>query len=221
VPRLWSNAEIERVSSLFDGDVVNVSAWRDQDKAGRRYRDYFVNARSYSITNFKSELRGFQGYDNEIFLDLEQDLPLDLHGRFDLVFNHTTLEHIYDFRKAFANLCAMSRDALMIVVPWLQKFHGELGDYWRFSPLAMARLFSESGFHVARLTWNRDKGASVYVFVLGVRDPAKWSRHFDFEDDIAREAALFSSRTNDAGRHALGGTLRDLLRGWLGKAGGA
>lgn len=217
VPRLWSNAEIERVAGLFDGDVVNVSAWRDEDKAGRRYRQYFQRARSYTITNFKSEMRGFQGYDNEIFLDLEQDLPDDLNARFDLVFNHTTLEHIYDFRKAFANICAMSRDAVMIVVPWLQKFHGELGDYWRFSPLAVARMFADEGFQVASLTWNKDKGASVYVFALAVRDPRKWSQHFTFVDDTTRERALFSARTNDAGRYALGRTLRDALRGLLGR----
>jgi hypothetical protein len=85
----------------------------------------------------------------------------------------------------------------------------------------MSRLFAENGFHIARLTWNRDRGASVYVFVLGVRDRVKWSKHFEFEDDSVREAALFSSRTNDAGHYALGRTLRDTVRRWLGRAGRA
>ena len=37
LPRVWSNAELRRLAGLFDGDVVNVSAWRDEDKEGRRY----------------------------------------------------------------------------------------------------------------------------------------------------------------------------------------
>ena len=104
VPRIWSNAELGRVGDLFTGDVVNVSAWRDEDKAGRRYRDYFPNAHSYSMTNFRADMRGYQGLDGEIFLDLEQPLPPELAGAIDVVFNHTTLEHIYEFRRAFANL---------------------------------------------------------------------------------------------------------------------
>src|SRR5512145_328456 len=119
VPRLWSNDELARIGPLFDGDIVNVSAWRDDDKAGRRYRDYFPRARSYTMTNFRTDMRGFQGWDGEIFLDLEQPLPVELQGAFDVVYNHTTLEHIYEFRLAFSNLCAMSRDAVVIVVPWL------------------------------------------------------------------------------------------------------
>jgi len=61
LPRLWSNRELERIAPLFTGDVVNVSAWQDQDKEGRRYRDYFRSARSYTLTNYEADARGLQG----------------------------------------------------------------------------------------------------------------------------------------------------------------
>ena len=211
VPRLWSNDELDRVGALFDGDVVNVSAWRDEDKAGRRYRDYFPRARSYSITNFRSEMRGLQGWDGEIFLDLEAPLPEELHAKFDVVFNHTTLEHVYEFRRAFANICAMSRDAVVMVVPWLQPYHSDYGDYWRFSPVAVARLFAENDFATARLTWNRDSGASVYVFAVGVRDAERWQEHFEFHFDP--NAPDFLALKDDyAGREALPKKLMERAR---------
>jgi hypothetical protein len=190
VPRLWSNAELARIGSLFDGDIVNVSAWRDDDKDGRRYRDYFPRARSYAMTNFRADMRGLQGWDEEIFLDLEQPLPNTLQAAFDVVYNHTTLEHIYEFRLAFANLCAMSRDAVILVVPWLQPYHSQYGDYWRFSPKAVARLFAENGYAAARVVWNANAGASVYVFAVGVRDPARWRGVFEFDHDPEAEGFL-------------------------------
>src|SRR5678816_1575831 len=123
VPRLWSNRQLAEIGNLFDGDVVNVSAWQDSDKNGRTYRSYFPRARSYTLTNFEPEKRGYQGLAGEIFLDLEKPIPTELRQRFDVVYNHTTLEHVYEFRRAFANLCELSRDAVIIVVPWLQTAH--------------------------------------------------------------------------------------------------
>jgi hypothetical protein len=206
VPRLWSNEELGRIGHLFDGDIVNVSAWRDEDKAGRRYREYFPQAHSYCLTNYKADMRGYQNQRDEIFLDLEGDLPSDLASRFDVVFNHTTLEHIYEFRRAFANLCAMSKDTLIVVVPWLQPYHGDYGDYWRFSPTAIARLMKENCMTPARITWNREAGASVYVFAVGVRSPEKWRSHFEFGWEPDSESFLTPPR-DFAGRDALPKTL--------------
>jgi len=202
LPRLWSNQELARIGAWFDGDVVNVSAWRDEDKAGKHYRDYFSNARSYTLTNFDTDKRGFQGLDGEVFLDLEKDIPSDLARRFDVVFNHTTLEHVYEFRRAFSNLCAMSRDAVIVVAPWLQPLHSHYGDYWRFSPQALARLFADAGFTPAHISWNRDKRASVYVFAVGVRDRSQWADRFSFACDPS--ATDFHALPEDfAGRAAL------------------
>src|SRR5215211_5516257 len=97
LPRMWSNEQLAAIAPLFTGDVVNVSAWQDSDKEEKHYREYFVNAKSYSVTNYKAEFRGLQNVENEIYLDLEADLPPELAERWDVVFNHTTLEHVYEF----------------------------------------------------------------------------------------------------------------------------
>ena len=67
--RKWSNKELLKFTHLFDGDIVNVSGWIDADKEGKKYRDYFINKRTYSITNHDG-YRGFQKLSSEIHLDL-------------------------------------------------------------------------------------------------------------------------------------------------------
>lgn len=174
LPRIWSNQELDKFAHLFGGDVANVSAWKDEDKQGGKYRDYFSQARSYTITNYKHEAMGFQGVEGEIFLDLTAELPQEFIGKFDTVFNHTVLEHIYDVKKAFANLCLMSREAVIIVVPFLQQMHTDYGDYWRFTPLNIESMFKEQGWNLQYLSFNEEAKASVYIFAIAVKDKLKW-----------------------------------------------
>jgi hypothetical protein len=182
LPRQWSNSELRKFAHLFAGDVINVSAWQDEDKEGGHYKDYFPKAHSYAISNFQSEIRGFQGYENEILLNLEEDLPRELEGRFDVVFNHTTLEHIYDFQQAFHNLCLLSRDIVIVVVPFLQEMHaGAYGDYWRFSPQALDKMFGREHFNLLYISFNSQKNTSVYIFAVATRNPAKWNGQFNLD----------------------------------------
>ncbi len=173
--RVWSNAELRRIAPIFSGDVVNVSGWKDEDKEGSLYREYFINAKSYSITNYVGD-QGFQDGNDEISLDLESQLSESLVRRFDVVFNHTTLEHVFDVTTAFGNLCEMARDAVIVVVPFAQTEHWSksYGDYWRFSGQALERLFRKFGFEIAYCSANNGADEAVYVFAVGVRDAKKW-----------------------------------------------
>ena len=172
-PRKWSNRELSKITNLLapTGSVVNVSAWQDQDKEGSSYKEkYFSSASEYWITNWKSEAFGFQGgLENEIFIDLEDDLPIELHKKFDVVFNHTTLEHVFDVQKAFSNLCSLSKDAVIVVLPFLQEQHTAYGDYWRFTPWCVKRLFERNGLHPLYISLNDGPTDSIYVFAVGAR----------------------------------------------------
>lgn len=172
--RIWSNKELKKFASLFRGNVINVSAWQDKDKEGFYYKDYFINADKYYLSNYKKETRGFQGYKDEIFLDLEKELDKNLVNKFNVVFNHTTLEHIYDFKTAFKNLCLLTKDIVILVVPFLQQMHAEYGDYWRFTPLAIKRMFEENDMTVLHSSFNNYKRSSVYLFFIASKNPEKW-----------------------------------------------
>ena len=186
--RIWSNEELQKIAPLFSGNIINVSAWEDSDKRGRKYEDYFINKNSYTISNYVGQ-RGLQGVRDEIELDLEKDLPQELFEKYDVVFNHTTLEHIFDVQKAFSNLCHMSKDIVIIVVPFLQEMHYNQGfkDYWRFTPFAVKKLFERNNFQLSYIAANNSKNESIYVFAVGTKNYEKWKEFLAINEKIFSE----------------------------------
>lgn len=182
-PRNWSNCELRKFAPAYEGDAINVSGWRDEDQVGGHYADYFCNARSYSISNFPGA-KGLQGTHDEIPLDLEADTPAQLREKYQVVFNHTTLEHVYDIRKAVANLCALSHDTVILVTPFLQQVHyeeGSFGDYWRPSPMCVERMLAEHGFEVIYQSSNDNEWYIVYLFTVATRSPEKYRDRIPFQ----------------------------------------
>jgi hypothetical protein len=180
--RNWSNSELARFGHLFQGDIVNVSGWLDNDRSGsgKKYIEYFPNHKSYAITNYPGS-RGLDGSPGSIPLDLEQNIPAELQNRFDVVLNHTTLEHILEVQTAIDSLALMSRDVVIVVVPFLQHQHydeGSYGDYWRFTPMTLERLFSKRGFTTVYVSANEQAWFPVYVFFIASRYPERWIPKF-------------------------------------------
>ncbi|HEY3347433.1 MAG TPA: hypothetical protein VGK71_07405 [Nitrospirota bacterium] len=176
-PRHWSNDQLRQVCDMFSGDVINVSGWKDEDREGKKYRDYFSRKSSYTVTNWGNGERGGLE-EGDVQLDLEGALPEDLVGKFDVVFNHTTLEHIYDIRTAFRNICSLSRDAVVLVIPFAQAVHynGSFKDYWRPTPFAVQRLFGENGFILVGVSSNdRQPFGATYAMYIAVKDPGKYA----------------------------------------------
>lgn len=175
--RLWSNEELRKIAGFFDGRIVNVSAGDNVDKEGSTYDAYFRNAAEFWITNHgQSVFRGFQGRPNELLLDLSKPIGPELVGGFDVVFNHTTLEHVFEVETAFANLCRMSRDIVIIVVPFAQVEHENEGyrDYWRLTPGCLRRLFESNGLDVIYEAMSSHMNAAIYLFFVGSRHPERW-----------------------------------------------
>jgi len=175
-PREWSNVELAKFAPIFDGPVINVSGWRDEDKRGRHYRDYFSRASSYAISNF----RGARGIElegsDEIFIDLEEPLPEQLRQKYQVAFNHTTLEHVFDIQKAIENICALSSDVVVLVTPFIQPVHyeeGAYGDYWRPTPMCLNRILQSNGFTTLYQTANDTPWYHVYIFTIAARDPKR------------------------------------------------
>lgn len=72
---------------------------------------------------------------------------IDLKQKFDVVFTHTVLEHIFNIFIAIKNLCMLSRDVIITVIPFIQPVHicnsktNSCFDYWRFTPYCLDALF--------------------------------------------------------------------------------
>ena len=180
LPRKWSNKILREIAPIFHDHIVNISGWEDKDKEGGEYKDYFTNAKSYTITNY-SGTRGSSGNNNEISLDLSNDLDENMINSYDVCFNHTTLEHIYEVKKAFSSICKISRDIVIIIVPFLQPNHemGTIKDYWRFTPSALNKMFEENNMEVVYKNANNNKNAGIYLFYVGSKNPEKWNNIFD------------------------------------------
>ncbi len=177
LPRLWSNAALRDICPLFNGEVINVSGWDDRDKEGGCYRDYFTHASAYYLSNYSGE-RGLADASGatDFEIDLSSPVSDEYKQRFDAVLNHTTLEHIFDVRVAFSNLCKMSKDVVIVVVPFIQELHclPSFGDYWRFTPLSLRQLFQENKFSVIFEAVTPDRNAGTYLLFIGSRHPEKW-----------------------------------------------
>ncbi|MFZ2887226.1 MAG: hypothetical protein WA021_05400 [Minisyncoccia bacterium] len=179
-PRTFSNALLRTHAPHFSGQIINVSGWDDGDKEGEFYRNYFTKKKSYIVSNAKTAAKGFGAMHGsgieEIHIDLARPIGEEHKGAYDVVFNHTTLEHVLNFDQAFENLCAMSRDAIIIVVPILQQLHFAegFGDYWRPTPITVATLLYKHGFAPLVIATNDQPFGAVYLFAIGVKNPEKY-----------------------------------------------
>ena len=181
-PRFWSNQELKRIAGKLNGSVVNVSAAEDSDKNGGKYQDYFSSAKSYCITNYGYGEEGTCFSSNEKILDLTEEYD-GRYGQFDIVLNHTVIEHLPSVNTAIDNLCALSGDIVITIVPFIQGFHGRLGgytDYWRYSPLALISEFDKRGFSTVYLNWNNHHPLmNVYIIHIASRHPERHSNIFN------------------------------------------
>lgn len=195
--RIWSNKELKKIAHLFTGKVVNVSAGDDVDKQGDTYRNYFFNAQSYHTTNHApGKYRGFQGRPGEILLDLKDMIPDELSGAFDVVFNHTTLEHIFEVQTAFSNLCQFTTDILIVVVPFCQVQHETPGyeDFWRFTPTCVRQMFKNNDLEVIYEVANNDPNAATYLLFVGSRHPEKWNQKIPSFKPIEKAGAWIGEK---------------------------
>ena len=176
-PRKWSNNELKKFSKNFFGEVINISGWKDSDKENSFYKNYFSNCSNYSISNWSFSERGQENdlHKNEYLIDLEKNLDKKFIGKFEVVFNHTTLEHVFDIFKAFQNLCSLSNDTVIVILPFLQEQHtsSDFGDYWRVTPQAIKKMFEKNNYDLAYINANDHGNASIYIFAIGCSKNSK------------------------------------------------
>ncbi len=197
--RLWSNDQIRELAAKIDGckRVVNVSGWRDLDKEGGRYRDYFKSNIEYRVTNYPGDTeKGFSS-DADIALDLSKNVPDELVGRFDLALNHTVLEHLRNPEFGFKQISKLTSDLIITVIPWKQVLHfspGNYGDYFRISPMVMREWHRENGFEILYEGYQPEYAPETYLIYLGSRHPERYSGFSIIEDLVCLHGKVGRNR---------------------------
>ncbi len=80
--------------------------------------------------------------------------------------------------------------------------HGTYGDYWRFSPLAIKKLFEENNFELLYLSFNNRKHHSVYIFAIGSCNPGEW-KQIKLPLDFSCRRLFLDSHENLIGNRAI------------------
>jgi SAM-dependent methyltransferase len=129
----------------FDSlSVTPLDHYRWRDYAGGFLRD-FLNASSITVLDASS----YEGADT--IHDMNTPVPDAWHGRYDAVIDSGSLEHIFNFPVAIANLANMLKvgGTIFITTPANNLMgHG----FYQFSPELMFRIFSEAnGFAVHKV----------------------------------------------------------------------
>ncbi len=77
----------------------------------------------------------------------------------------------------------MSKDIVIIVVPFLQQQHAEYGDYWRFTPLTLKKLFEKNNMEMIYVNFNDNDKAAIYIFAIGSKHSQKWKKILNHPDN--------------------------------------
>lgn len=143
VQKLLAAAGVEPVSLPASLDISNkIPAWsgteNDRFTNGQAVL-HLLGADSVSVL----DVSDYEGA--EIVIDLNENVPEELHERFDTIFDSGTLEHVFDVPTALANLTAMLREGgrVVLISPASNAIdHG----FFSFSPTLYFDYFEENGF---------------------------------------------------------------------------
>jgi SAM-dependent methyltransferase len=121
------------------GAVLSIGSLDDGDGEGRKYRDYFPGARSYTT----SEVVPMEGCD--LVIDV-RSMPEMTSASYDCIYCSGVLEHVDEFRKGFDEITRILKPGgiLLLGLPFRQAIHMAPQDFWRFSEYGIKYLLKES-----------------------------------------------------------------------------
>jgi SAM-dependent methyltransferase len=137
--RRESNRWLRRHSADVNGAVLSVGSGADLDGEGRRYRDYFAVASSYTTSEYGT------GHGCDRSLDVT-NMPAVASESYDAVFCSGVLEHVEDYEAALREMTRILRPGgiLLLGVPFHQPIHNAPRDFWRFTDQAIRYLLAPS-----------------------------------------------------------------------------
>ena len=130
-----------------------------------------------------------------IIHDMNQDLPRELDGKFTLVIDAGTLEHIFDFPTAIRNCMRLLEVGghLVIATP-ANNFMGH--GFYQFSPELFYRVLSpENGFRVVRMYICEVRRCGPWYELT---DPAELKRRVELVNSVPTYLLVLAEKVSEA-----------------------
>jgi len=121
------------------GAILSIGSGDDSDGEGRKYRDYFPGATSYTT----SEVIPVEGCD--LVIDV-RSMPEMNSSSYDCIYCSGVLEHVDEFRKGFDEITRILKPGgvLLLGLPFRQAIHMAPHDFWRFTEYGIKYLLKDS-----------------------------------------------------------------------------
>jgi len=131
--RTLSDALLRKWGPGVTGDVLSIGSAEDRDGTGRRYRDYFPRASSYTTSEVTPGA--------DLVLDVRA-MPQVADAAYDAVFCSGVLEHVDDCHAAVRECYRILRPGgvFLVGVPFQQQLHCVPQDFWRFTEYGVRYL---------------------------------------------------------------------------------
>ena len=120
-------------------DSEEICQWHGLSK-GTPITDTSSLFRALGMTADFFDVKQFRG--EEIIVDLNEKLPCEYEGQYDLVIDTGTLEHCFNVGQAFLNMCKLVKVGGVVITqaPMTKMNHG----FWNFSPCVYENFFYQN-----------------------------------------------------------------------------
>ena len=187
----------------LSGEILDLGG---KKKSG--YHGFFKGDFKITVANLDPQTQP------DLLIDLEKIPWLIADGRYDAILLINVLEHLYDFKKVLAEALRILKEKgeVIAVVPFLFYLHPSPRDYFRFTSLALEKLFIESGFKEIEIK-EVGSGALSCVFNLLHRFFPEFligitGKICIFLDDVLKTLAVLLNRKYSGKEYPLGYFLR-------------
>lgn len=129
--------EYEKIAELkIDGKILDLGG----DKRSG-YHELIKGDHKIEVVNLNPNCGA------DLCFDLEKKFPLD-NDSYDAVLCVNVLEHIFNYQNVLSESFRVLKSGGMLagVVPFLFNVHGSPRDYFRYTGVALEKMFSEAGF---------------------------------------------------------------------------
>lgn len=129
-------------------------------------------------------------YENaDIIFNLNDDLPNNLHEKFDVVYDGGVIEHVFDVGKALRSMCQMVSGGGIILNlnPIANYLHNV---FWNISPELFIEFYQANGYKILE--------SSIITFLSETNDNRPWSeRPVIWSPDVRLQSMVHPLRTGE------------------------